>query len=451
MSTENSGNFDFCLLRQTAWDFSYNFSTSCPKTAACQPGAFSFFFHLPEALAESFQIRYNYTCLFDKYRAFSPRKGELLILKEQREKIEDFFHETRECHAALAIAALLMAAYLLIRSSRAAVRFVIRYITTPYKRMAGWLCDFAPFSVMELVAAAFFAGALFFLIRGIVRVVRRPGKGIRLYKGAAGFLAAAVLVIDGYCWLWGLNYYGDSFSDLSGLSAGPVAVSDLYAAASYYAGIANSLSDKVARDETGVFAETVDTIFAQSDLVYTGLYEQYPFLDTPIRTPKRMLFSELMSITGFTGVYFPFTSETNLNVNAPACLLPSTVAHELAHQKNIAAEQEANFLAVKACLTCGSDIYGYSGALLGYIHLGNALYDADYTLWETVYFSLNDQVRADLDANNAYWAQYEGKGADAAGKVYEVFLQTQGQSLGMKSYGACVDLLVADYLAGAGS
>lgn len=118
---------------------------------------------------------------------------------------------------------------------------------------------------------------------------------------------------------------------------------DLYETALYYAGMANSLADAVARDEEGVFAESIDAIFAASDTVYTGLYEQYPFLDTPIRTPKRMLFSELMSITGFTGVYFPFTSETNLNINAPACLLPSTIAHELAHQKNIAAEQEANF------------------------------------------------------------------------------------------------------------
>ncbi len=344
------------------------------------------------------------------------------------------------------MAALFFISYLLIRGSRAAANFVIQSITTPYKRMMGWLCDFAPFSVMELLVAAFILGALFFLVRGIVRTVRLPGKGIRVYKGAAGFLAAGLLVIDGYCWLWGLNYYGDSFSDLSGLEAALVSVEDLYETALYYAGMANSLSDEVTRDEEGVFVESIDAIFAASDTVYTGLYEQYPFLDTPIRTPKRMLFSELMSITGFTGVYFPFTSETNLNINASACLLPSTIAHELAHQKNIAAEQEANFLAVKACLTCGNDVYGYSGALLAYIHLGNALYDADRALWEEVYGSLNEQVLADLDANNAYWAAYEEKGTDAAGTVYEVFLQTQGQSLGMQSYGACVDLLVADYL-----
>ena len=97
-------------------------------------------------------------------------------------------------------------------------------------------------------------------------------------------------------------------------------------------------------------------------------------------------------------------------------------------------------------MTCGNEVYSYSGALLGYIHLSNALYDTDRSLWQEAYRTLNDEVKADLNANNLYWEQYKGKSTEAAGTVYEVFLQSQGQSLGMKSYGACVDLLVADFL-----
>ena len=36
--------------------------------------------------------------------------------------------------------------------------------------------------------------------------------------------------------------------------------------------------------------------------------------------------------------------------------------------------------------------------------------------------------------------------AEAAEAVYTGFLQSYGQQLGMQSYGACVDLLVADYV-----
>ena len=35
-------------------------------------------------------------------------------------------------------------------------------------------------------------------------------------------------------------------------------------------------------------------------------------------------------------------------MDAPACLIPSTIAHELSHQRGIASEQECNFLAVLA-------------------------------------------------------------------------------------------------------
>ena len=97
-------------------------------------------------------------------------------------------------------------------------------------------------------------------------------------------------------------------------------------------------------------------------------------------------------------------------------------------------------------MTGDMPVYVYSGALLAYIYLSNALYEADYAAWQEVNGSLNEQVRADLDYNNAYWASYETKGADAAETVYEAFLSSYDQNLGMKSYGACVDLLVADFL-----
>ena len=71
------------------------------------------------------------------------------------------------------------------------------------------------------------------------------------------------------------------------------------------------------------------------------------------------------------------TGESNVNIDSPACLLPSTVTHELAHQRGIASEQECNFLAVAAATSAEDPAYRYSGYLMGYIHLSNALYRAD--------------------------------------------------------------------------
>jgi hypothetical protein len=368
------------------------------------------------------------------------------MLKEKKEQLLDFFDAVKGHHLSLAIGVLLYGGYLLVRADKARTNLVIQKITTPYKRMMGWLCDFLPVSVMELCCLAAALLAVVVLVRGILLTIRRPQKCTRIYKTIAFFLAAALLVWDGYCWLWGLNYYGDSFSDQSGLEARALTAQELYRTTAYYAEQANELSGSVSRDANGVFDEPLEDIFARSDEVYAGLVEEYPFLDSPCRTPKRMLSSEWMSRINFTGFFFPFTAETNLNDASPAALIPSTIAHELAHQKNIATEQEANFVAVRACMTSDLPAYAYSGALLAYIHLGNALYKTDRSLWEEVYGTLNEEVRADLDYNNAYWADYQTKSADAAETVYTAFLSSYDQPLGMQSYEACVGLLAADYL-----
>lgn len=98
-----------------------------------------------------------------------------------------------------------------------------------------------------------------------------------------------------------------------------------------------------------------------------------------------------------------------------------------------------------ASTTSGDPVYEYSGWLMGYIHLGNALYQADPAAWQAIRDSLPDTVRADLASNNAYWASFEGAAADASQKVYDTILKGYGQEDGIRSYGTVVDLLVAYY------
>ena len=262
-------------------------------------------------------------------------------------------------------------------------------------------------------------------------------------------LGHAVLLVWGYagvCALWGTQYYGTNFAARAGMTAPPVSTGELAAVTDYFADKVNAAAPLVQRDESGVFATDKTEIFAGCAHLYDPLTERWPFLAGPERRPKPAIYSKLMSAWGFTGYLCPLVGESTLNVDSPAVFLPVTIAHELAHQRGVAAEQEANFVGVMAATASADADYAYSGWLFGYLHLSNALYEADPALAAASYQTLCAEARADLAANNAYWKQWEGLVKQTGEKVYTTFLQGYGQDLGMRSYGACVDLLVEEFL-----
>ena len=302
-----------------------------------------------------------------------------------------------------------------------------------------------PFSVVEWFYAAFILGVLVWIAVLLHRLRTRPQKGHTAYGGLLG-LACLCLTAGGlYCVLWGVNYYADGFQEKSGVYAQPVTVEELDRVAAYFAEHLAELADQVERDENGVFAVSRDEIFAESTSIYENISREFPFLEREDRAPKRMFFSRLFSAMNFTGFYSPYTGESSLNVDSPACLLPANIAHELALQRGIASEQECNFLAIASSTASDSVVYQYSGYLMGYIHLGNALYRADRDRWAEVYALLPETVIADLRYHSAYWDQFEGATATVSKKIYDAALKGYGQADGIQSYGTVVDLLVAYY------
>lgn len=152
-----------------------------------------------------------------------------------------------------------------------------------------------------------------------------------------------------------------------------------------------------------------------------------------------------MSYIYFTGFFFPFTGEANVNTDSPPAFFASTVAHELAHQRGVAKEQEANFVAVLVCLRNDDPDYTYSAALMAYTYLSDALAGADRAAWEEIHAALPETVMRDLEVERQYWQRFDTSVQKVSNVVYENFLYSYDQELGLRSYGACVDLLVNYY------
>ena len=358
-----------------------------------------------------------------------------------------FWKNHKKLHIWLGADLAVLGLYLALRHDRGLMNGFADRITTPLKGALGRLCALTSLSVMELLYVLAGAAALVYVVGSVIAVVKASGRrGQRAYGALLLAADVCLTVYTLFCLMWGVNYWTDSFQDRSGITAQPVAAEDLEAVTAYFAQQLADTADSVPRDENGVYAVPKEQILAESRLVYGGVTEQFPFLDFRDTGVKAVGCSRFMSIMGFTGVYFACIGESNVNVDSPACLLPSTVAHELAHQRGIAWEQECNFLGVLASVTSGMPDYVYSGWLLGFIHLGNALYETDPEAYWAIRNALPETVSADLRDNNAYWDQFRDNVVEkVSDTVYDAALKSYGDANGMKSYSMVVELLVAYY------
>ncbi len=361
--------------------------------------------------------------------------------------MKNFFQTHKKLHIWLLADIGLLLAFFLLRGQKGLMNAVADHFTGPLRRGLGKVCYLVPFSVMEAVevlAVLFGAGYVIWNVRAVARA--KDGRRDRAYGAALGAACILLSVWAGFCLLWGVNYWTDSFQDKSGIYAQPVALEDLREVTAFFADRVSETAGDVRRDGHGLFAVHREEILANSVRAYDGLTEAFPFLAFDDPGVKPMAFSRLMSALDFTGFYSSFTGESNVNVDSPACMLPSTIAHELAHQRGFASEQECNFLAVLASTTCTDPAYRYSGWLIGYVYLGNALYSQDPEGYWAIRETLAEEARLDLAYNNAYWAQFQNTAVQkASNKVYDGILKSYGDERGIQSYGTVVDLLVVYY------
>ena len=123
--------------------------------------------------------------------------------------------------------------------------------------------------------------------------------------------------------------------------------------------------------------------------------------------------------------------------------IPFDVAHEGAHARGIAPEDECNFAAWLVLKDSEDVRLRYSAWLNAYIYANNALFAVDRERATALYSSLSGEARHDLSVLNESLRRFEGKLNDLGSAVNDAYIKATGQPEGVRSYGKVVDLLLA--------
>jgi len=357
-----------------------------------------------------------------------------------------------------------------LRPVRSVMDWVVTYISSPVKSFLGLLSSVYPFTVMEVVCTAAVIFSIYYIVKVFRDSWRRREKWKLLGKRLLPLLVIACYIWGLFCWLWNTGYYATGFSERYGFSDEGIAFEDLAAVTRLFAERANELSYLVERDEEGFYIADRRQMFDDSVHVYRNISHEFPSLNGRLYPPNSMMYSWLMSITGYSGMYFALTGEAMINTHPPGTFMPATVAHEHAHQLGVFAEDEANFVGILACITSENIVFEYAGYMSGLSYLLNAIMRSANPFasgpseeWIEIMDSLSENVQRDRYENSVFWATRTTANTgitfvdrvlttvaetanEAVNTVYDGFLRSQNQELGIRSYGACVDLLVQYFI-----
>ena len=286
-----------------------------------------------------------------------------------------------------------------------------------------------PFSVVEM--------GIYLLGLGVIVY------GVVFWREPARVGSRAVFVVGVLLFLYtcncGVNYYASSFADYAGLEIRMYSEEELRRLCEFLAERVNETAvGETYREHKGEWRR-------EGVLAMQKAGEAFPVLGGFYPEPKEVTAAWILSVQQLCGIYSPFTVEANFNGDMPDYNIPHTMCHELSHLKGFMREDEANFIGYLACISSEKQAFQYSGYLTGWVYAGNALAQVDRESYIEIYGRLCGQAQEDLKENNAFWEQYEGKVAEAANQINDVYLKVNDQKDGVKSYGRMVDLMLEYY------
>ena len=157
---------------------------------------------------------------------------------------------------------------------------------------------------------------------------------------------------------------------------------------------------------------------------------------------KGLLISPLLARLGLSGFYFPWTGEANRNRDVPAMRQAHVAAHEKAHQRGIAREDEASFLGWAVARRSEDPLARYSAAMYAHRRFVIALRMVDPQRASELVAARVPGVQRDVNDLYGYWIRHQGRATEIAESMNDRYLRSHNIPDGTLSYGRSLRLLL---------
>lgn len=162
--------------------------------------------------------------------------------------------------------------------------------------------------------------------------------------------------------------------------------------------------------------------------------------------PKPLFLSGVLTRFGISGVFSPFTGEANYNQEVPASDLPFVIAHEKAHQRGWAREDEASFIAFVVCVNSGDPFVRYAGYLQALPKLMQVLRRTNESEYTVLKARIGDGPRRDLASRAQFWTFRENPLLGAAARqTNNTYLRANRVRSGIANYDEVTSLIIGYY------
>jgi hypothetical protein len=335
------------------------------------------------------------------------------------------------------------------RFPAAVERFYSQGIYPYLVRAIGSVIGVAPFSVAEVVLIGIlvaFPVLTIFYVRSFVRNLNTWRRNVSaLVRRCLCLLGILTLLFQ---IVWGLNYWRPSLAGRLSFDNSAPNVSELAQISRQIVEGINTNYELVHRDD---ILMRYDPYSDQADLKTSieAAFRQNQLLPWPASAsgfapPKPLLFDGVVARLGISGIYSPFTAEPNYLDSMPGFDLPSTMAHEMAHARGFAREDEADFASFVVCTRSEDARLRYSGYLSG-LRVLSLLARVDMTQYREVVKLLADGPRRDLKTRYEFWSRYRGRTSYLGNRMNDLYLKANGIKAGVKNYDEMTTLLVGYY------